>query len=151
MKKYFSKFFSLSHIYECLVLPEQSGTIWINKNRERSDCCFIDILGFYGASRPSSISIICEHFLFVYIVKTKANIKVCGFSKQFCWFSKFNGNQFCWRLTFEILIIHKPSLGTCKVPHKFGPDRFRRLDVYWIQTNKHPFACSRLPGPVVSW
>ena len=75
----------------------------------------------------SSISIICEHFLFVCIVKTKANIKVCGFSKQFC----------C-RLTFEIWIIHKPSLGTCKVPHKFGPDRFRRLDVYWIQTNKHP-------------
>ena len=21
---------------------------------------------------------------------------------------------------------------------KFGPDRFSRFDVYWIQTNKHP-------------
>ena len=37
--------------------PEQFELINM-KNRERSDCCFIDILGFYGASRPSSISIV---------------------------------------------------------------------------------------------
>ena len=37
---------------------------------------------------------------------------------------------------FEILIIHKPSLGPREVTHKNWPDRFRRFDVYCIQTNK---------------
>ena len=39
--------------------------------------------------------------------------------------------EFCWRLDFEILIIHKPS------HTRFGPDRFSRFDVYWIQANKN--------------
>ena len=34
------------------------------------------------------------------------------------------------------MIIHKLSLGLREIPHKFGPDRFSRFDVYWIQTNK---------------
>ena len=41
---------------------------------------------------------------------------------------------------FLILIIHKPFLGSRDVPQKFGPDRFSRFDVYWIQTNR------QLPG-----
>ena len=36
----------------------------------------------------------------------------------------------------EILFFHKPFLGSLDVPQKFGPDRFSRFDVYWIQTNK---------------
>ena len=35
-------------------------------------------------------------------------------------------------LIFEILIMHKLSLGSCEV----RPDRFSRVDVFWIQTNK---------------
>ena len=35
----------------------------------------------------------------------------------------------------EILIIHKPFLGSREVPHKFGPDQFSRFDVYWTQTD----------------
>ena len=27
-------------------------------------------------------------------------------------------NKFCWRLIFKYLIIYKPSLGSCEVPHK---------------------------------
>ena len=46
----------------------------------------------------------CKHFLFVYIVKQK---------QKNLWKSYFVGGKF-----FEILIIHKPSLGSCKVPHK---------------------------------
>ena len=44
--------------------------------------------------------------------------------------------EFWWRQIFEILMIHKPSLESLDVPKKFGPDRFSRFDVYWIQTNK---------------
>ena len=39
--------------------------------------------------------------------------------------------QFLW-------IIFKHSLGTFEVHTKFGPDRFSRFDVYWIQTDRHP-------------
>ena len=38
---------------------------------------------------------------------------------------------------FEILIIHKPSLGPREVPHKIRAPRFSHFDVYWIQTDKH--------------
>ena len=41
--------------------------------------------------------------------------------------------EFLWRQIFETLIIHKPSLGSLE---KFGPDRFSRFDVYWIQTDR---------------
>jgi len=39
-------------------------------------------------------------------------------SKKFRGFFKFNGLKFCWMLIFEILNIHKSSLGSCK-PTKF--------------------------------
>ena len=29
----------------------------------------------------------------------------------------------------------KPSLWSCDVPQKIGPDWFNRFDVYWIQTD----------------
>ena len=41
-------------------------------------------------------------------------------------------------LIFEILIIQKPSLGSCEVQHKIWARSVRRFDVYWIQTNRHP-------------
>ena len=44
--------------------------------------------------------------------------------------------EFWWRQIFEILIIHKPSLGSLDVPQKIGPDRFSRFDFYWIQTDR---------------
>ena len=45
--------------------------------------------------------------------------------------------EFGWRQIFEIFTIHKPSPGSRNVPiSKFGPIRFSRFDVYWIQTNK---------------
>ena len=34
------------------------------------------------------------------------------------------------------MIIHKLSLGHVRSHTKFGPGRFSRFDVYWIQTNK---------------
>ena len=37
---------------------------------------------------------------------------------------------------FENLIIHKLPWGHARSHKKFGPDRFSRFDVYWIQTDK---------------
>ena len=74
----------------------------------------------------------CEHFLFVYI--KKKNVK--DFIKNFVDFqnfqkSNFDGGKFLkiWssiNLLWDNMMSHK----------KFGPDRFSRFDVYWIQTNK---------------
>ena len=36
---------------------------------------------------------------------------------------------------FVILSIHKPSLGSCEVPKKSGPDQFSFFESYWSQTN----------------
>jgi len=35
-----------------------------------------------------------------------------------------------------LFVNHKPSLWSRDVPQKFGPDRFSRFDVYWIQTDR---------------
>ena len=42
--------------------------------------------------------------------------------------------------TFVIFIDHKPSLGTfvrSQTKSNFGPDRFSRYDVYWLQTDSY--------------
>ena len=57
----------------------------------------------------------CEHFLFVYNVKQKRTKKFADFIKKIRGFSKFNDNRICWKQIFEILIIHKPSLGFISV------------------------------------
>ena len=42
--------------------------------------------------------------------------------------------EFCWRLIFLILIIHKLSLGTCEVPQKMLA---QSVEPFWrLQTNK---------------
>ena len=56
--------------------------------------------------------------------------------KTFREFLKFNENKICWRLIFEILIIHKPSLGSYEVPHKIWARSVQFFNVYWIQTNR---------------
>jgi len=68
-----------------------------------------------------------------YKTKTK---KFADFIIFFRAFSKFFKNKKLLTQIFKILIIHKPSLGSREVPQKFGPDRFSRFDVYWIQTNR---------------
>ena len=45
------------------------------------------------------------------------NKKIRGFKKN-CRYFKFNDNKIIWRQIFEILIIHKLSLGSRDVPHK---------------------------------
>ena len=59
----------------------------------------------------------CEHVLFVYILKQRRTF-FCGFKKNSRIFKKLN--------FFTNVMSHK----------KFGPDRFSRFDVYWIQTNR---------------
>ena len=46
--------------------------------------------------------------------------------------------EFCWRLIFEILIIHKPFMGSCEVPHKIWVRSFQLFLVFigYKQTNK---------------
>jgi len=38
--------------------------------------------------------------------------------------------------TFEILVIHKIHWGKARYQTKFGPDRFSRFGLYWIQTER---------------
>ena len=68
----------------------------------------------------------------MYIVKR--NKKVRGSKKfvDFQNFQKFNKNRILFGKIFEILIITKPSLGPCEVPHKM----WARFVVYWIQTDR---------------
>ena len=56
--------------------------------------------------------------------------------KNVGYFQNFMEVEFCWRLFFFTLIIHKLPLGHVRSHKKFRPDRFNRFDVYWIQTNK---------------
>ena len=64
-------------------------------------------------------------------------MKVCEFYEiNFVDFQDLIKIEFCWRLIFEILIIHKPLWGHLRTYTKLWPDRFSRFDVYWIQTNK---------------
>ena len=50
---------------------------------------------------------ICEHLFFV---QNKTNKKLMDFRIFFCAFLKYDANQKIFYTTFEILIIHKPSL-----------------------------------------
>ena len=54
------------------------------------------------------------------------------FKKKLWIFQNLMTFEYCWRQTFEILIIRKHSLGHVK----YVPDRFNRFGVYWIKTNK---------------
>ena len=61
----------------------------------------------------------CEHFLCVYEkceIITKQ--KFADFIKKVVDFQNLMKIEFCWKLIFENLIIHKPSLWSCLVPHK---------------------------------
>lgn len=39
--------------------------------------------------------------------------------------------------TILFLTDRKPSLGSCDLPQKFGPDQFSHFDVHWLQTENH--------------
>ena len=67
----------------------------------------------------------CEHVLFVYIVN-KNFVDFQNFQK-----SNFDGGKFLKIWSF----INLPW-GHVMSHKKFGPDRFSRFDVYWIQTDK---------------
>ena len=82
---------------------------------------------------PSSIStfncgFICEHFLCVHYIKKEFADFIIFFRE----FSKFYKNK---NLIFEILIIHKPFLGSREVPHK---TLARSVQPFWrlLDTNK---------------
>ena len=62
----------------------------------------------------------------MYDCKTKTQ-KVRRFYKEhFVDFEHLMKIEICWGLIFEILIIHKPSLGPCEVSQKFDPDQFNK-------------------------
>ena len=72
-----------------------------------------NLLGFQ--SHPSSISIvnICS-FYTLYNTNNENCVDFQNLMKI----------EFCWRLIFEVVIIHKPSHGSCEIPHKI----WARLD-----------------------
>jgi len=64
----------------------------------------------------------------ILIVNIFSTQKLSGFyKKQFVEFQNLRTIEFC-RLIFEILIKHKPSLGTCKVPQKIWA---RSVQPFW--------------------
>ena len=71
-------------------------------------------------------------------------------------FSNWMKIEFCWRQIFEILIMHKPSHGSCEVPHKiwaWSVQPFRRLLNTNRQTSKVYLyreieVCSSILGPL---
>ena len=77
---------------------------------------FLLVLGFQGAIFYFN----CEHSLCVH-----CKTKIRGLHKNISWIFKFLKNllkiEFCWRQIFEILYIHKPSLGSREVPQNQGP------------------------------
>ena len=55
-----------------------------------------------------------KHFLFVYIVKQKQK-KLADFIKNFVDFENLLEIEFWLKQIFETLIIHEPSLGSCRI------------------------------------
>ena len=93
--------------------------------------------GFQGTSHISSISIVNIFSFYTSYIVNKIKKKVRRFSeKDFVDFDNLMEIKFCWRLIFEILIIHKPSLGSCDVTHKIWARSVQLFFVYWIQTNR---------------
>ena len=78
--------------------PISSAVLTFIGYKQNKQTCnvYLQILGFQGASRLSSLTFSsnkCEHFLFVYIVKQKQQQKFADFLNKIRGFSKFNGNQ----------------------------------------------------------
>ena len=67
----------------------------------------------------------CKHVLFVYIEKKKKFADFQNYQK-----SNFDGGKF-----LKIRSSINFPWGHVMSHKKFGPDRFSRFDVYWIQTN----------------
>ena len=87
------------------------------QEKQKLDIYNFILLVFQAASGPSTILI--EHFPFLYILKQKLT-KTFAFLKKlnFVDFLNLMKIEFCWKLIFEILIIFKPSLGSCEVQYK---------------------------------
>ena len=78
----------------------------------------IYVLGYQGASRPSSVSTFNSCLIFQHSDKTKINVFFADLLFFVIIRSKIYKNLKFLETTFVILSIHKPSLGSCKVLHK---------------------------------
>ena len=98
----------------------------------------------------------CEHVLFVYILKQRRKI-FSDLKKKFADFQEIN---FFTKLKtfkthfFKFLSFINLPCGHVMSHKKFGPDRFSRFDVYWIQTdrqktNRQAKFIYRLKKPIV--
>ena len=82
----------------------------------------------------------CEHVLSVYILKQRRK-KFCGFKKKKNSRIFKNLNLFTKLKTLKTHFLKFLSFINLPCGHvmshkKFGPDRFSRFDVYWVQTDK---------------
>ena len=104
----------------------------LDTNKQTDSKIFI-LLGFKGASR---------HLLFqlwtcslCIIVKQKQE-KFRGCYKKIVYFQNVQKSKFEKSKFLEIRSSVNLPWGHARSRNKFGPDRFSRVDVYWIQTNK---------------
>ena len=114
-----------------------STAVWIHKNLRMYNFTIditieIYITEAFGCFAPI-FSFNCEHFLFVYIMKQKQ--KSSRIYKKLADFQTFMLIEFCLRKIFEILIIHKSSLGSHYVLHTIYS---RLVQPFWrlLNTNR---------------
>ena len=100
-----------NNYYICILVKRGGGSLKILETR-------------HSARLAPIFTFNCEFFLFVYIVKQKQK-KFADFVKKFVDFENLLEIKFCWKLIFEILIIHKPFLGSCEVPQKIWAGLFQ--------------------------
>ena len=79
----------------------------------------------------------CDYFLFLCIVKQKQN-KSLRIFKKIVDFHNLQKSNFVRGKNLKIQSSIKLLWGHVRSNKKFGPVRYSRFDVYWIQTNKHP-------------
>ena len=92
-------------------------------------------LDFQGTLRPSSMLIV--NIFSLYTLHKNNNKKVRRFIKKILDFQNLIKIEFCWRLIFEILTVHKTFLGSCEVPNKIIlVQSVQQFDVYRIQTDR---------------
>ena len=90
----------------------------------------------YASISTFNCGFISKHRLFVQY-KPKTNKKFANFIIFFAHFQNFTKKTFKHKF-FKFWSFINLSWGHVGSHTKFGPDRFSRFDVYWIQTYRHP-------------
>ena len=126
-----------NHIYNLMFFMALQSLLFIVSNPVE---CLVKIFITRLLGRFAPIFYLnCEHVLFVYILK-QSRKKFRGFLKKnsriFKIFKNFTKIKTFKHKFLKFLLFINLPWGYVMSHKKFGPDRFSRFDVYWIQTNR---------------